>query len=512
MKLSNIFLIASFLFAAVACSMEDDVLNELTKTNPATDAEQTELYVSFNLHDSDLSTRAGESTNGGTEDDDITSASVIVFKGTAVYSVKDGVKYVEGTKNLNMQVLLKTGTAYTLYVIGNTKISFEALANKTKAEIDATIMGIDELNELVKFGQKNIFYQKTDGYPTIEAARSNVKTLDVTLSQLAAKVRLRAINVKFAEDAVLGDVSLTNVQLMNQKIQTTLDASKEGTNGLFTNTVAWGATDKMSLYTVNGEGTGIVANTGLPAPLAEFYTFPNAPTSADADTTSLAFTLDIDGRWETINRKYVINPPTKEGVFNNKTNPQNLFIQAGYIYELTVNVLVTKEDVICTLTFEVQDWDLNEVTWKYDQVATIFQNNFLTWTNLQAANASLDYVINQKAELYLNSTTVPVEGTFYLDHPVGATWYASFIPEEGRSDAFVFVDDENAQHASYSGKVGEGAKIRIMPKYPRDGQTNKAKLEIVVKTVDGRTIIVKALNPAMYGENLTNMTIIQSRN
>ncbi|MDH6313354.1 hypothetical protein M2137_002144 [Parabacteroides sp. PFB2-10] len=377
MRLNNILLIASFLFATVACSMEDDVLNEITKANPTTDADATELYVSFDLNGTGLGTKAGTSTNGTTTPSNmIETASVIVFKGDNVYSAKDGVSFVKDengidTNVLNMQVLLKTGTTYDVYVIGDSKESFAGLT--TRSAVEAAYLGKDDanktdLNKLVKFGKTDKFMiPKEEGYPTIEDARkpANIKALPVHLQQLTAKVELKEVNVSstFANNTLPTDVTLKSVRLLNQN---TMRQLKDGqvANPVYAN-VAWNMSNGFKLYDVED---GKVTE-GLPATLASFVTYPNSGVVVDgklANLTALELTFEVGSNTE--KRTYVINRETAAGDFTNNTG--HPYIQAGYIYQLTANVKVTGDNIECTVKCYTLDWLYNEFEVEVEEVTS----------------------------------------------------------------------------------------------------------------------------------------------
>lgn len=382
MKLNNILLIASFLFAAVACSMEDDVLNEMTKANPTTDADATELYVSFNLNGNDLGTKGGTSENNGdVASDMISTASVVVFlnNGTTldgtdkVYFAQDDVTVITGSNGsyLNTKVLLKTGTNYDVYVIGDTKESFAGLT--TRAAVQDAYLGKDDaaktdLTNLVKFGQTGKFsYAKSEGYPTITDALDNVKALDVKLKQLTAMVELTKVTVKgFANNTLPADVTLKSVRLLNQNTMRQLKDGQTDTNSKFDN-VAWDVTNGYKIF---DGATNAAVTTGIPATLASFVTYPNSGVAVGDELenlTALELTFQVGTKTETKN--YVINRLTEiDGSFDNNVGEKNdknkghtehSYIQAGYIYQLEANVKVTGDGIECTVVCCTKDWVYN---------------------------------------------------------------------------------------------------------------------------------------------------------
>jgi hypothetical protein len=339
------------------------------------------------------------------------------------------------------------------------------------------------MDKSVKFGRSGEFTATGDGSATVGGAQE-IKTVDVKLNQLTAQVRLKAINVTFAEGvSESSKVTLEKVELLNRKIDATITNPNSGT------------TLTKETKTLNK----LLAK-GANANLATFNTFPNDGTNKAA---ALAFTVAVEGKWNKVAKEYVINPPTIEGEdgFTNGTDPHQ-YIEAGYIYNLTVNATVTSENIDCELIFNVLPWDLVEEEISYVDIPTIAEGRFLEWENL-GSNGNIE---TNSATLFITNPAQTFTGTFRLDDPKGATWYASLIPVEGDIDAFGFVDGFS------SGTIADGkdAVIKIKSNHTSPQQTNKVRLEIVVKTPDGNTMIVNVLDDDVYGAN-TRMTIVQNK-
>ena len=98
-------------------------------------------------------------------------------------------------------------------------------------------------------------------------------------------------------------------------------------------------------------------------------------------------------------------------------------------------------------------------------------------------------------------------GSFCIETPEGAVWYAILETLSGAADAFRFVDAEGRLSASAYGAVGERATIRIRQTDLYPSETNSAKLSFVVRSA-GRNIPVEAIVDAQgHG-----WTIIQNAN
>ncbi|MDH6311465.1 hypothetical protein M2137_000215 [Parabacteroides sp. PFB2-10] len=298
MRFLNVLLAVSFLSVAfVSCSMEDDMLNVVPASETAVvSADDTQLYVSFNVADSDVATRTS-----------VSSASVVVFEGNNVYFAQDNVTSFEDVK-----VLLKTNRAYEVYVVANTSTSFEGLA--TREAVMNQPLHANDLANLVKSGSSNFTFAKGQGFETIAEASKNVETVNIHLYQLTAQVQLKQFNVNVKENTY-GTVVLTGVKLINKNTARTLNA----TGASFTN------------ESVNS----------LEA--ASFVTYPNNDKN---NLTAMELTFTVDGKEDS--RTYTINH--KDGKF----------VEAGNIYQLHVTVNVVGSSVDCSVKCNVLDWQYNE--------------------------------------------------------------------------------------------------------------------------------------------------------
>ena len=93
--------------------------------------------------------------------------------------------------------------------------------------------------------------------------------------------------------------------------------------------------------------------------------------------------------------------------------------------------------------------------------------------------------------------------TFELSTPVDGTWQASLIPVGGQVDAFEFV-------GANTGTIGTGlTTLTIKAKYDKVyNENNAAKLRIVVRTKDGRTLVANLSGSDQFEE----YTLVQNVN
>ena len=149
---------------------------------------------------------------------------------------------------------------------------------------------------------------------------------------------------------------------------------------------------------------------------------------------------------------------------------------------------------VLELTYTVSPWNSNEEIWDYTETVTVKEEGTIKWTD-GSCN------IRNEAEVYMIYATI-AECTFTIDTPVGSTWYASLIPVSGSYDAFAFEGEA-------SGEVGKPATLRIRTTQDDVTENSMAELQIVVRTIDGRTIVVNNL----LGESSTKSryTLVQSK-
>lgn len=167
-------------------------------------------------------------------------------------------------------------------------------------------------------------------------------------------------------------------------------------------------------------------------------------------------------------------------------------VERNTIYK--VYCLVDEKGVLTELELVSQPWQVEAENWEYTETVTVREEGIIKWTN-GTCN------IRNEAEVYMIYATI-AECVFTIDTPVGGMWYASLVPVSGNYDAFAFEGEA-------SGEVGKPAKLRIRTMQDDVTENSKAELQIVVRTIDGRTIVVNNL----LGESSTKTryTLVQSK-
>lgn len=190
------------------------------------------------------------------------------------------------------------------------------------------------------------------------------------------------------------------------------------------------------------------------------------------------------------NRPVQLNKPYL--YFKNYKTDEKFNVVRNRCYKYIINKV--ENGGTLELTYSVLPWNTNEEHWNYTETVTVKEEGIIKWTD-GSCN------IRNEAEVYMIYDTT-AECTFTIDTPVGGTWYASLIPVSGNYDAFAFEGEA-------SGEVGKSATLRIKTTQDDVTENSKAELQIVVRTIDGRTIVVNNL----LGESSskTRYTLVQSK-
>ncbi|WP_455674252.1 hypothetical protein [Phocaeicola sp.] len=170
-------------------------------------------------------------------------------------------------------------------------------------------------------------------------------------------------------------------------------------------------------------------------------------------------------------------------------------ITRNYHYRYIIDKVNTGSEL--SLICNAQPWTINEESWDYSDNVSIQSEGLMKWNE-----NTIDGTPTTDAQVKMKYNTV-AECTFKIDTPSEATWYASLIPVEGDFDAFQFADGVS------SGEVGKPATLKIKVTNNEVTHNNKAKLQIVARTKDGRTIHVQNLLGTGYAPE-TQYTLVQT--
>ena len=309
-------------------------------------------------------------------------------------------------------------------------------------------------------------------------------TVNLDMTRSLAKIEVYA-----AEDAGAGTsgassagIQITGVKLMNVIADGPLFPATPSTTTLDDNPelegkavlLAASATDKAvpAKYTKITDAYYLAENAA--GTEGKFYYGDDLDAIATTDNLKAATTLKIGYKVGANGEEkfgYVIMPPIERNTW----------------YKVLARITAGGQ---MTLTFVAQPWNLVTEELTYDDNVSVTEGK-IKWS----------VEPNDNAEVVTNGNDLSCE--FTIATPSYATWHASFIPLEGDQNAFGFVTtDENLNVVTvptFSGPVGSPAKLTIRPLVQNPTQTNKARLRIIVRTDEGRTIVVK--NSILSGNN-----------
>lgn len=159
----------------------------------------------------------------------------------------------------------------------------------------------------------------------------------------------------------------------------------------------------------------------------------------------------------------------------------------------------------------VDDWDLDETTWNYNDNPGIAEGGYMKWYDV---NNQEIFANRQTARLVVTHDQ-PVSGSFTFSEPLDATWRVAFANMgETENDAFKFIvgkdeDGNDILADEASGKIdGKSAVIKIIAPKAAAGFDRIARLIFTVETLDGRVLSADVAGD-YYGNN-QYFTIVQS--
>lgn len=385
MKLVNILSIATIIAAFASCSMEDDVLNELsqqTREEQKIEEQGAEAALSFKINTPTLLSTKGGTINDGdpktqaiAETEAITHCSLILLEGNTILRAIDNLYvnngilvYTKGQDDMvKLIVKVKENSNYRFVVVANSSTAFESTTfnypNNTYNQITTSVQNKTDLDNLVKFGEKAIrFDDNFSGYASTKAALDNPIIIGtengengIVLHQLAARIELTEFTVTgLTEGTVPFDVTLTGVQLFN--INTGSYTTTENTdyiNNTYINseTVTFGENGRLIYQANSSDGSnGICLFNETEKPV--FYTFRNQNTEKPVGM-KIYFKV---GNEERESRMIIVNPPKNNGYNGNHALD---YVHSGYIYKLSVRFEVQNDMIDCSIKTYTEDWKYN---------------------------------------------------------------------------------------------------------------------------------------------------------
>lgn len=319
MKIKNIILIVvAFVFTAVSCSVEEDVLpSNNNNTNNSVVISDQEVYLAFNLN-AETKAEGAELTNApkGAE---VTSCSVVLFTTSdQIIAVEDNV-VVSNNQLQDCSFLTKVRNDLNVAIIANTKKTFESCA--TMKAVREMVLDEEDLACFVKYGEAKVDFGNIEGSTSTSATKESTVEVKVALKEKVAVVELNSFKLNFAENAKMEEVTVTKVELVNANTETYTNAEEHSEISTLSNDINKKLEDNTEIKTT-------------------FRTFPNKE-------VYMKITYTVGGK--EFSKSFLVN----------KDNGGS--VESAYIYRLNVTLTQHAHDVDVNVVLNVNDWVGNTI-------------------------------------------------------------------------------------------------------------------------------------------------------
>lgn len=261
MTLKNILSILSFLFIAVACSMEDD---NLPSSDTKASVEAQEVLVNVNLAMNGISTKVAASDDGNVApagNESVVSSAVVALVNAEGYimMIRNAKGQIDSDNTLkDVKFLTKVADGVKAIAIVNTEKANDYLNCKTLEDLNSVLETTANQEYLVKVGEKNDIFKDYDGGKT---STKDLSTLNIVIpvTQLAARIDLMGIKYeKDNESSEVNSVKIISAQLINVNNNSHVYNIKDKTmSGLeATNTPSAATLKKMDINLTEGVWAG----------------------------------------------------------------------------------------------------------------------------------------------------------------------------------------------------------------------------------------------------------------
>lgn len=362
MKLKNILSIFCFLFVAVACSSEDDMMNDVDLEVKSA----SEVYASLNvsLGTGNIPTKAVE--NEGTENPTVNESAVrncylAVFDANTkkllasrLYnepkSSGDNVTYV-----LNDNIVFKVSSLEAEYPdlllvaiahMNSNEGAYADYSSISQVQVCSTyeeLMAVslkEDPTVLVKVGELTIEKGKFGDYVNVSkemiSQGGGKNRIQIDVKQRSAGIELENLNVISAAGKV-DNIKVTSLQLMNMVSSSKVGSQIENPDTEYSEirtTEDITSEDQIQLPNLLG---------------SRFYTYENPVSNANKTKLRIEYSYTLNGKKETGSSIFTIKTPA-----DNAVGYYTEEVKANHIYKLTVNI--TNGVVNVTMKLATKDW------------------------------------------------------------------------------------------------------------------------------------------------------------
>ncbi|WP_106831530.1 hypothetical protein [Parabacteroides pacaensis] len=370
MKIKNIFSVLCFLFIGMACSMDEELINETTKTDPSV-TEKAEVNIKLNVNQTQ--TKGGVSNPDGTasSENDINNVVVALVdaKGNileiqSTNGTTEEVETDQGKQNVLKDIRFLTKVRENIKAIAIVNSKRDYTSCKTLYDLYLQTENNPENNPLdfVKVGEVLDIFRGYTG--SVSTTNLTPHLVEIPVRQLMARIDFMGFMYTKQPDNANFKVEFVKAEILNANYKSyvctgegTLAAGEVNPGDYKSGQTPYNQTSSGSL--VSGSNWYVVGNnpddSSIGTPLMTNYSYTN--TNANSPV-SIRIQFKIDD--ELCTKEYVINPPrgyTKDGVnyqFANNTGIE--YVQAGYLYRFYVKLTVTKNWIESSIACYTEDW------------------------------------------------------------------------------------------------------------------------------------------------------------
>lgn len=344
MTLKNILSILSFLFIAVACSMEDEAL---PSSDTETSVEAQEVMVNVNLAMNGISTK-GEALDDGnvapTGKESVVSSAVVALVNAEgnIMMIRDAAGQINSDNTLkDVKFLAKVADGVKAIAIVNTKKANDYLNCRTLTDLNTVLETTANQEYLVKVGEENdIFKDYNDGKTSTKDL--NTLNIEIPVTQLAARVDL--MGIKYTKESVESEINsmkIISAQLINVNNNSLVYNTQNNTmSGLEAaiNTKSNGRSEILNIDLQESEWSGndpYAAEVGKS--LYTDYSYTN--TTVDSPV-KIQITYSVNGE----------APKTVDVTIDNGS------VKAGNLYRLYIGMKVKNNEIKTEVVCYTKDW------------------------------------------------------------------------------------------------------------------------------------------------------------
>lgn len=341
MTLKNILSILSFLFIAVACSMEDD---NLPSSDTKASAEAQEVLVNVNLAMNGISTKVAASDDGDVApagNESVVSSAVVALVNAEgnIMMIRNADGQINSDNTLkDVKFLTKVADGVKAIAIVNTEKANDYLNCKTLEDLNSVLETTANQEFLVKVGEKNDIFKDYDGGKT-STKDLNTLNIEIPVTQLAARIDLMGIKyVKENKESEINSVKIISVKLINvnnnSHVYNTENKTMSGSEAA--NTQSPSFPKELNRDLVEGVWTGNNPDDKVGNPLYTDYSYTN--------TTDSPVKMQIT---------YSVNNEEAKTV---DVTIDNGSVKAGNLYRLYIGMKVKNNEIKTEVVCYTKDW------------------------------------------------------------------------------------------------------------------------------------------------------------